>query len=132
MKTRRPSDKTILCAFARFEPSLDRYPTTVTVSPFFSEYLVQPERINPFGLPSSNAQFTIFLPGSFPRRRCHHGVCDEASEQRWCQQGMSDPSGVGMERGDRREARGTFQYGYSQSDPGQTMCPGASPKRITR
>src|SRR3954471_2613585 len=42
-----------------------REPVTVTVSPTFIEWRVQPRRIKPFGLASSQSQFTMLPLSSF-------------------------------------------------------------------
>src|ERR1700685_3302252 len=52
-----PSAKAMVMALTKFRLSLARQPLTVTLSPFCKEVLVQPARINPFGLPHSNSQF---------------------------------------------------------------------------
>src|SRR5580704_12168067 len=55
-RTRLPSSKATLLALTKLEPSLAREPLTWTTSPTFKEFRVQPCRIKPFGLPSSNSQ----------------------------------------------------------------------------
>src|SRR5215469_539188 len=60
-----PSASTTLRALARFEPSLASDPLTVTSSPCLSEFRVQPARISPLGLPSSNSQLVTFPLSSF-------------------------------------------------------------------
>src|SRR6185436_19414085 len=47
--TERPSASVIRAALAVFEPSLARYASTVISSPGFSERLLQPSLIKPFG-----------------------------------------------------------------------------------
>src|SRR6185295_17887124 len=64
-KTLRPSLSFTVEEFARFEPSLARNPSTVTGSPILSEFLVQPRRINPAGLPNSISQLATFPLVSF-------------------------------------------------------------------
>ena len=56
-KSRVPSPRTTVVAFALLLPSRDWLPSTVTTSPIFIEFRDQPRRISPFGLPISQAQF---------------------------------------------------------------------------
>src|SRR5689334_6903438 len=62
-KILRPSARVTLRALASLLPSLARYPSMVTVSPGFREFRVQPRRMRPLGLPSSNSQL-VTLPAS--------------------------------------------------------------------
>src|SRR5580658_10972614 len=68
LKTFLPSSKATLLALTRFEPSLAREPLTETTSPIFKELRVQPDRIRPFGLPSSNSQLVTLPPSSLTSR----------------------------------------------------------------
>src|SRR5688572_1057757 len=47
--TLRPSERLTRAAFAVFDPSLALNASTVTASPGFNEFLVQPRRIKPLG-----------------------------------------------------------------------------------
>src|SRR5215467_1393374 len=64
-KTFFPSLSVTVVAFARFDPSFALKPITVTISPTFSEFRVQPRRINPAGLVNSISQSTILPLLSF-------------------------------------------------------------------
>src|SRR5581483_2040327 len=61
----RPSVSFTVRALARLEPSFASEPFTVTVSPGFIEFRVQPRRIRPFGLPSSSSQLVTLPESSF-------------------------------------------------------------------
>src|ERR1700735_440303 len=63
--TLRPSASVTLRALASLEPSLAREPSTLTLSPGFSELRVQPRRIRAFGLPSSGSQLVTVPESSF-------------------------------------------------------------------
>jgi hypothetical protein len=54
-----PSRERMLVAFPWFAKSFERQPVTVTSSPVFSEYLVQPALSSALGLPNSKSQLVI-------------------------------------------------------------------------
>ena len=53
----RPSLSVTIRALARCEPSLARYPSTVTASPGLSKFIAHPRRSNPLTAPIVNSQF---------------------------------------------------------------------------
>src|SRR5512135_3572738 len=63
-QTRPPPAKVTERACAKFEPSRATSAVTVTMSPFFSVYLVQPCCISVLGLPSSNSHLAVLPLGS--------------------------------------------------------------------
>jgi len=60
-----PSARVTVPAFATCGAFFARQPVTVTVSPIFSEFRVQPRLIKPFGLPSSKSQLLTLPVSSF-------------------------------------------------------------------